>query len=84
MLNLYADAIASLKSGGVILYPSDTIWGLGCDATNESAVDKINKIKGRATDKSLIILLANENNLQSYVTEIPDVAFELIEYADKS
>ena len=75
-------ALEVLKKGGVILYPTDTVWGLGCDATNENAVDKINKIKGRAVDKSLIVLLANENNLQSYVSEIPDVAYELIEYAE--
>lgn len=71
-----------LKAGGVILYPTDTVWGLGCDATNETAVAKINEIKGRASDKSLIILLDTENKLQSYVTEIPDVAYELIEYAE--
>ncbi|TCC87012.1 threonylcarbamoyl-AMP synthase [Pedobacter frigiditerrae] len=71
-----------LKNGGVILYPTDTVWGLGCDATNEEAVAKVNAIKGRSTDKSLIILLDNENKLQSYVTEIPEVAYELIEYAE--
>ena len=75
-------AFEVLKNGGVILYPTDTVWGLGCDATNEAAVAKINLIKGRASDKSLIVLLANENNLQSYVTEIPEVAYELIEYAE--
>ena len=75
-------ALAVLKSGGVILYPTDTVWGLGCDATNEEAVAKINAIKGRAADKSLIVLLNSENQLQSYVTEIPDVAYELIEYAE--
>lgn len=75
-------ALEVLKNGGIILYPTDTVWGLGCDATNEDAVSKINTIKGRATDKSLIVLLANENNLQSYVSEIPDVAYELIEYAE--
>lgn len=71
-----------LKSGGVILYPTDTIWGIGCDATNESAVAKVNEIKGRAADKSLIVLLDSDNKLQGYVTEIPDVAYELIEYAE--
>ena len=76
-------ALEVLKNGGIILYPTDTVWGLGCDATSEEAVTKINTIKGRATDKSLIVLLANENNLQSYVTEIPDVAYQLIEYAEK-
>lgn len=75
-------ALEVLKNGGTILYPTDTVWGLGCDATNEDAVDKINKIKGRATDKSLIVLLPNSNNLQSYISEIPEVAYELIEYAE--
>ena len=75
-------AIEVLKSGGIILYPTDTVWGLGCDATNEEAVAKINAIKGRAADKSFIVLLNSDNQLQSYVTEIPDVAYELIEYAE--
>ncbi len=75
-------ALAVLKSGGVILYPTDTVWGLGCDATNEEAAAKINAIKGRAADKSFIVLLNSDNQLQSYVTEIPDVAYELIEYAE--
>lgn len=71
-----------LKNGGVILYPTDTVWGLGCDATNEQAVSKINEIKGRSNDKSFIILLDTDAKLQSYVTEIPDVAYDLIEYAE--
>jgi L-threonylcarbamoyladenylate synthase len=75
-------ALQILKDGGVILYPTDTVWGLGCDATNEKAVAKVNEIKGRSADKSLIVLLENDNKLQSYVTEIPDVAYELIEYAE--
>jgi L-threonylcarbamoyladenylate synthase len=75
-------ALQVLKLGGVILYPTDTIWGLGCDATNEEAVAKINAIKGRPEDKSLIVLIDTENKLQSYITEIPDVAYELIEYAE--
>lgn len=76
------NALEVLKNGGVILYPTDTVWGLGCDATNEEAVAKVNEIKGRSADKSLIVLLDNDNKLQSYVTEIPDVAYELIEYAE--
>ncbi|TCC95821.1 threonylcarbamoyl-AMP synthase [Pedobacter hiemivivus] len=75
-------ALAVLKDGGVILYPTDTVWGLGCDATNEQAVAKINEIKGRAADKSFIILLDTDNKLQSYVNEVPDVAYDLIEYAE--
>lgn len=77
------NALEVLKNGGVILYPTDTVWGLGCDATNESAVNKVNEIKGRAADKSLIVLLDTDNKIQSYVNDVPDVAYELIEYAEK-
>jgi len=76
-------ALEVLKAGGVILYPTDTIWGLGCDATNPEAVEKVLKIKNRPAEKSLIVLLDTDSKLQSYVTEIPDVAYDLIEYAEK-
>lgn len=76
-------ALEVLRNGGVILYPTDTIWGLGCDATNEAAAAKINEIKGRSEDKSFIVLLDSEARLPSYVSEIPDVAYDLIEYAEK-
>jgi L-threonylcarbamoyladenylate synthase len=75
-------ALTVLKNGGVILYPTDTVWGLGCDATNADAVEKINTIKGRQSDKSFIILLDNDSKLQSYVDEVPEVAYDLIEYAE--
>lgn len=75
-------ALSTLKDGGVILYPTDTVWGLGCDATNETAVEKINQIKGRAADKSFIILLDTDSKIQSYVSEVPEVAYDLIEYAE--
>ncbi|QPH39204.1 L-threonylcarbamoyladenylate synthase [Pedobacter endophyticus] len=71
-----------LKGGGVILYPTDTIWGLGCDATNVDAVEKLLKIKNRPAEKSLIILLDVDSKLQSYISEIPEVAYDLIEYAE--
>lgn len=77
------EALEVLRNGGLILYPTDTIWGIGCDATNSEAVGRIYKLKGRQHDKPLIILIENENNLISYVKEIPDVAYELIEYAEK-
>lgn len=76
-------ALEVLKSGGIILYPTDTIWGIGCDATNPEAVNKIYQLKGRSKDKSLIILLENENKLMGYVQEIPEVAYQLIEYTEK-
>ena len=75
-------AFEVLKNGGIILYPTDTVWGLGCDATNVDAVDKLNAIKGRAADKSLIILLDTDSKIQSYVNEVPEVAYDLIEYAE--
>lgn len=72
-----------LRSGGVILYPTDTVWGIGCDATNPEAVDKIFKIKNRIDSKSMIVLLENPNLIASYVEEVPDVAMDLVEYATK-
>lgn len=75
-------AFEVLKNGGLILYPTDTIWGIGCDATNAEAVEKVFKLKGRAEEKSLIILLDTDNKLQSYVKEVPEIAYDLIEYAE--
>lgn len=83
MNNDIQKAIEILQAGGLILYPTDTIWGLGCDATNAEAVDKIFKLKGRSNEKPLIILIDNDIKLPSYVREIPDVAYQLIEYAEK-
>ncbi|MBV2227733.1 MULTISPECIES: L-threonylcarbamoyladenylate synthase [unclassified Sphingobacterium] len=89
MQRLYIDkedlnqALETLKSGGLILYPTDTIWGIGCDATNPEAVEKIFALKGRDKGKSMIILLGNDNQLQSYVSEVPEVAYELLEATDK-
>ena len=71
-------AIATLKNNGVILYPTDTIWGLGCDATNDEVVEKIFSIKARDENKSLIILANSEQMLERYVDNIPEIAFELI------
>nr|MBC7613322.1 threonylcarbamoyl-AMP synthase [Pseudopedobacter sp.] len=76
-------ALEVLKSGGIILYPTDTVWGLGCDATNAEAVAKIFKLKNREDSKSLIILLDTDNKLQSYISEVPDIAYDLIEYTEK-
>ena len=76
-------ALEVLRTGGVILYPTDTIWGLGCDATNEEAVKKIFKIKQRSDQKSLLVLLDNPGKIPSYVNEIPEVIWDLIELTDK-
>lgn len=76
-------ALETLKNGGLILYPTDTIWGIGCDATNASAVEKVFALKGRDKNKSMLILLHNDNQLASYVRDIPEVAYELIEATDR-
>ena len=72
-----------LKKGGVILYPTDTVWGLGCDATNEIAVNKIFKIKKRAEEKSLIILLSDEEQLKNYVSDKTPEVFDFIKGINK-
>ena len=72
-----------LRQGGIILYPTDTVWGIGCDATNEDAVAKVYKLKKREDSKSMIILLDNEAKLLSYVREIPQQAWDLIDFSEK-
>mgnify|MGYP001458593531 CR=1 FL=1 len=74
-------ALETLKSGGVILYPTDTVWGLGCDATNEAAVSKIYSIKKREDSKSMLVLLNNAARISSYIREVPEIAWELIDVA---
>ncbi|WP_461451508.1 L-threonylcarbamoyladenylate synthase [Mucilaginibacter sp.] len=77
-----AKAFKIIQDSGIILYPTDTIWGIGCDATNTEAVQKIYRLKQRDEAKSMIILLDNDNKLQSYVNEVPDIAYDLIEFAE--
>jgi len=72
-----------LQEGGVILYPTDTIWGIGCDATNEEAVKKVYAIKQRIDSKAMLILLNNPGKIGQYVNEMPDIAWDLIELAEK-
>lgn len=72
-----------LKDGGVILYPTDTIWGLGCDATNEEAVKKIYHIKKREDSKSLLTIVSSDAMLQKYVEEVPEIAWDLLDLATK-
>lgn len=76
-------AIEVLKEGGIILYPTDTVWGLGCDATNEQAVARIYEIKQRSDSKSLITLVSDADMLGKYVKVIPETAINLIEVNDK-
>ena len=75
-------AIEILKRGGIVLYPTDTIWGIGCDATNFQAVERIFQIKKREDSKALITLIDSDKRLQTYVQQVPDVAWDLIDCAD--
>lgn len=76
-------AIEVLKKGGVILYPTDTIWGIGCDATNPEAVKKVYDIKHRADSKALLVLVDNEAKVQQYVRKVPRQAWDLMELTTK-
>ncbi|UEG52374.1 threonylcarbamoyl-AMP synthase [Mucilaginibacter daejeonensis] len=71
-----------IRDGGIILYPTDTIWGIGCDATNTAAIEKIYELKQRAQEKSMIILLESENMLESYISNVSPLAYDLIEFAE--
>jgi L-threonylcarbamoyladenylate synthase len=72
-----------LNRGGLILYPTDTIWGIGCDATNDQAVGRVYDLKQRADHKAMLVLLDSPNKLPQYVSEVPEIAWDLIELADK-
>ena len=76
-------AIEVMRQGGVILYPTDTVWGIGCDATNAEAVAKVYALKRRDDSKALICLVDSDNRLQRYVRNVPDVAWQLIEAVEK-
>ncbi len=76
-------AIDTLKSGGIILYPTDTIWGIGCDANNDEAVKKIFKIKKREADKSLLVLVDSLETVCNYVEDIPSKAKEVVKNSHK-
>lgn len=76
-------ALEVLRNGGVILYPTDTVWGIGCDATDPEAVAKIYSIKNRADSKSLVLLASDMDMVCRYVKEIPEMAVQLVEVNDK-
>ena len=77
------EAVRVMRAGGIILYPTDTIWGLGCDATNEEAVKKIYALKQRPDSKSMLVLTDHEAKLERIVEEVPEVAYNLIEVSEK-
>ncbi|MDO7138711.1 L-threonylcarbamoyladenylate synthase [Algibacter lectus] len=76
-------AIQILKEGGLILYPTDTVWGIGCDATNPEAVKKVYQLKQREDSKALICLVTDDRMLKKYVKSIPESALTIIDVADK-
>lgn len=74
-------AVTALKAGGLILYPTDTVWGIGCDATRSDAVKRVYEIKRRVDHKALIVMLGNADLLDRYVDEVPDAAAQLLDVA---
>ena len=76
------EAVKILKDGGVILYPTDTVWGIGCDATNEKAVSRVFEIKRRSEAKSLVLLACDLDMVAKYIKQIPSIAIDLVEVND--
>lgn len=83
MQNDIKESLKILKNGGVILYPTDTVWGIGCDATNTEAVQRIYRIKKREDTKSMLVLMENQALLDRYVGNIPEIAWDLAEISTK-
>ena len=77
------NAVEVMRRGGIILYPTDTVWGIGCDATNAEAVSRVYQIKQRDDSKALICLVDSDARLQRYVRQVPDVAWQLIDCCDR-
>ncbi|MCH5241727.1 MAG: threonylcarbamoyl-AMP synthase [Muribaculaceae bacterium] len=75
------EAVNCLKNGGIILYPTDTVWGIGCDAKNSEAVKKIYSLKKRANNKSMLVLVNTETQLEKLVDEIPEITWDLLSVA---
>jgi len=80
---ILSEALKTLRAGGTVLYPTDTVWGLGCDATNPEAVAKVFAIKRRDEAKSLVLLAADLDMVAKYVRQVPSMAVELVEVNDK-
>jgi L-threonylcarbamoyladenylate synthase len=77
------NAYEAIKNGGIILYPTDTVWGIGCDATNAEAVKKIYELKQREESKSMIVLMNSERMIYNVFKEIPEVAWQILDLTDK-
>ena len=80
---IFKDTISALRDGKILLYPSDTIWGIGCDATNDEACQRITELKGRSDDKSFILLVDSFAMLEYYIPEFPEVCYDLVDLATK-
>ncbi len=83
MKEIIEKTIEVLKAGGIILYPTDTIWGLGCDATNYDSVAKLYRLKGRTEAKSMLVLVYDQKMLEDYVDFVPEIAYKLIKAATR-
>ena len=83
MKEIIQKAVEVLEGGGIILYPTDTVWGIGCDASNTEAINRIFKLKQREESKSMVVLVANEVQLERSVEEVPEMAWDLIELSEK-
>ncbi len=77
------NTITILNEGGLILYPTDTVWGIGCDATNKEAIEKIFKLKKRSDKKTMICLVANQFMLEQYVEKVPEPAYDIMDLSER-
>ncbi len=82
MQNSISESLVNIKKGNIILHHTDTIWGLACDASNENALNKLKEIKNRPDDKSFILLISDISHLSVYVENVPDIAWDLVEFAE--
>ena len=83
MIEEINNALTVLKRGGLILYPTDTVWGIGCDSTNEEAIEKVYQLKQRQESKALICLVSDFKMLNQFVEDVPEVAYDILKYAAK-
>lgn len=83
MISEITNAVQALKNGQVILYPTDTVWGLGCDVRNTEAVNKIYQLKKREPDKPFVVGIGQIEQLRDYVQTVPDIAWDIVEFAEK-
>ena len=83
IINEVNESLGVIKRGRLLLYPTDTVWGIGCDATNADAIDKVYALKKRKESKALICLVSDMKMLNQFVEEIPEVAYNILKYADQ-